>query len=119
MASPHPHDGHAGRDAVPDDQASAEEPLGEVLRRARLQPGAAQVPPLSTTWMSALSGGSERPVARVAALSETAQATMRLGRVSECLAALNEQRRVAGDDPAAQVWALTNSATCRSIFGVV
>jgi DNA-binding NarL/FixJ family response regulator len=67
--------------------------------------------------MSALSGGSERPVARVAALSETAQATMRLGRVSECLAALDEQRKVAGDDPAAQVWALTNSATCRSIFG--
>jgi DNA-binding CsgD family transcriptional regulator len=67
--------------------------------------------------MSALSAGSERPVARVAALSETAQATMRLGRVSECLAALDEQRKVAGDDPAAQVWALTNSATCRSIFG--
>jgi DNA-binding CsgD family transcriptional regulator len=67
--------------------------------------------------MSTLSGGSERPVARVAALSETAQATMRLGRVSECLAALDEQRKVAGDDPAAQVWALTNSATCRSIFG--
>ena len=67
--------------------------------------------------MSTLSGGSERPVARVAALSETAQATMRLGRVRECLAALDEQRKVAGDDPAAQVWALTNSATCRSIFG--
>jgi DNA-binding CsgD family transcriptional regulator len=67
--------------------------------------------------MSTLSGGSERPVARVAALSETAQATMRLGRVSQCLAALDEQRKVAGDDPAAQVWALTNSATCRSIFG--
>jgi len=67
--------------------------------------------------MSTLSGGSGRPVARVAALSETAQATMRLGRVSECLAALDEQRKVAGDDPAAQVWALTNSATCRSIFG--
>jgi DNA-binding NarL/FixJ family response regulator len=67
--------------------------------------------------MSTLSDGSERPVARVAALSETAQAALRLGRVSECLATLTEQRRVAGDDPAAQVWALTASAACRSVFG--
>jgi DNA-binding NarL/FixJ family response regulator len=56
-------------------------------------------------------------VARVAALSETAQAALRLGRVSECLATLDEQRQVAGDDPAALVWALTVSAACRSIFG--
>jgi DNA-binding NarL/FixJ family response regulator len=67
--------------------------------------------------MSTLADGSERPVARVAALSETAQATMRLGRVSECLAALDEQRKVAGDDPAALVWALTSSAACRAVFG--
>jgi DNA-binding CsgD family transcriptional regulator len=67
--------------------------------------------------MSTLSDGSERPVARVAALSETAQAALRLGRVSECLATLAEQRSVAGDDPAAQVWALTVSAACRSVFG--
>jgi DNA-binding CsgD family transcriptional regulator len=67
--------------------------------------------------MSTLSDGSELPVARVAALSQTAQTALRLGRVSECLAALTEQRKVAGDDPAAQVWALTTSAGCRSIFG--
>jgi DNA-binding CsgD family transcriptional regulator len=67
--------------------------------------------------MSTLSDDSERPVARVAALSEVAQAAMRLGRVSECLAALDKQRKVAGDDPAAQVWALTVSAACRSVFG--
>ena len=67
--------------------------------------------------MSTLSDGSERPVARVAALSEIAQAALRLGRVSECLATLAEQRKVAGDDPAAQVWALTASAACRSVFG--
>ena len=67
--------------------------------------------------MSTLSDGSERPVARVAALSEIAQAALRLGRVSECLATLAEQRKVAGDDPAAQVWALTSSAACRSVFG--
>jgi DNA-binding NarL/FixJ family response regulator len=56
-------------------------------------------------------------VARVAALSEIAQAALRLGQVSKCLATLDEQRRVAGDDQAAQVWALTVSAACRSIFG--
>jgi DNA-binding CsgD family transcriptional regulator len=119
VASPHPHDGPApGRNSVHGDQASDDaEPLGERLRRARLQPGADHVPPLATPWMSTLSDGSERPVARVAALSETAQAAMRLGRVGECLAALDEQRKVAGDEPAAQVWALTVSAACRSVFG--
>ena len=46
----------------------------------------------------------------MAALSQAAQTALRLGRVSECLAALTQQRKVAGDDQAAQVWALTTSA---------
>ncbi|MGC1284259.1 MAG: hypothetical protein WA895_15090, partial [Streptosporangiaceae bacterium] len=91
MASPYPRNGHAAdRDAAHDDLApSGAEPLAERLRRARLAPGADQgPPPLATPWMSTLSDGSERPVARVAALSEIAQAALRLGRVSECLATL-------------------------------
>jgi DNA-binding CsgD family transcriptional regulator len=119
VAFPDPHDGQAaGRDAVRGDHSSGRaEPLAERLRRARLQPSAEQVPALGTPWLSALSDGSQRPVARVAALSEIAQTALRLGRVSECLAALAEQRKVAADDPAAQVWALTASAACRSVFG--
>jgi DNA-binding NarL/FixJ family response regulator len=56
-------------------------------------------------------------MSRVAALSQTAQTALRLGRVSECIAALDQQRAAAGDDPAALVWARTASAICRSIFG--
>lgn len=87
------------------------------MRRARLQPRADEVPALETPWLSTLSDGSERPVSRVAALSQTVQATLRTGRVSECLAALAQQRAVAGDDPAALVWALTASASCHAVFG--
>jgi DNA-binding NarL/FixJ family response regulator len=56
-------------------------------------------------------------MSRVAALSQTAQTALRLGRVSECIAALDQQRAAAGDDPAALVWARTASAICRSMFG--
>jgi DNA-binding CsgD family transcriptional regulator len=108
----------AGRGGFLGDEApGAAEPLAERLRRARLQPSADQVPVLATPWLSTMSDGSERPVARVAALSQIAQSALRLGRVTECLAALTEQRAAAGDDPAAQVWALTASAACRSVFG--
>jgi DNA-binding NarL/FixJ family response regulator len=91
--------------------------IADQLRRARLQPMANQRPTLETGWASALSDGSERPVSRVAALSQTVQMAMRLGRASECFAALEEQRAAAGADPAALVWALTASAACRCIFG--
>jgi DNA-binding NarL/FixJ family response regulator len=56
-------------------------------------------------------------MSRVAALSHAAQTALRLGRVSECLTTLDEQRAAAGDDPAALVLARTVSAACRSIFG--
>jgi DNA-binding CsgD family transcriptional regulator len=116
VASPHPHDGQAaGHRAENGDQApGSAEPLGERLRRARLQARADEVPAPGIPWLSTL---SDEPVAKVAALSQAAQTALRLGRVSECLAALAEQRKVAGDDPAAQVWALTTSAGCRSVFG--
>jgi DNA-binding CsgD family transcriptional regulator len=56
-------------------------------------------------------------MSQVAALSRVAQTAVRLGRVSECITALEQQRAAARDDPAALVWALTASAACRSIFG--
>jgi DNA-binding CsgD family transcriptional regulator len=119
VALPDPRNGQAaGRDAAHVDQApGGAESLAERLRRARLQPRTDELPFPLTPWLSTMSGGSERPVARVAALSEAAQTALRLGRVGDCLAALAEQRAVAGDDPAAQVWALTASAGCRAIFG--
>jgi DNA-binding NarL/FixJ family response regulator len=67
--------------------------------------------------MTTLAGESERPVSRVAALSEAAQTALRLGRASDCLAVLAQQRAAAGDDPPALVWALTTSSVCRSVFG--
>jgi DNA-binding CsgD family transcriptional regulator len=91
--------------------------VAERVGRARLQPAAGEVPVLQTPWLSGLADGSERPVSRVAALSQAAQTALRLGEVSTCLAALTQQRAAAADDPVAQVWALTASATCRSVFG--
>jgi DNA-binding NarL/FixJ family response regulator len=52
----------------------------------------------------------------VATLGRIVQTAFRLGRASDCLAALDQQREAAGDDPAALVWALTSSAACRSSF---
>jgi len=100
----------------------AAEPAGaasvaERLSRARLRPAAGEVPVLDTPWLSLLADQSQRPVSRVAALSQTAQTALRLGEVSECLAALAEQRAAAADDPVALVWALTASSTCRCVFG--
>lgn len=119
MAFPDPGNGAAARpgEARAEQASGGAEPLADRLRRARLQPGPGQVPVLPTPWLSALSDGSERPVARVAALSQTAQTMLRLGRVSECLGTLTEQRTAAGDDRAARVWALTTSAACRAVFG--
>jgi len=91
--------------------------VAERLRRARLRPPAGEVPVLDTAWLSVLTGGSERPVSRVAALSQTARTALRLGEVSECLAALAQQRVAVADDPVALVWALTASSTCRCVFG--
>jgi DNA-binding NarL/FixJ family response regulator len=67
--------------------------------------------------MTTLAGESERPVSRVAALSQAAQTALSLGRPSDCLAVLAQQRAAAGDDPPALVWALTTSSVCRSVFG--
>jgi DNA-binding CsgD family transcriptional regulator len=91
--------------------------VAERLSRARLRPAAGEVPVLDTPWLSVLADGSQRPVSRVAALSQTAQAALRLGDVSGCLAALARQRAAAADDPVALVWALTASSTCRGVFG--
>lgn len=90
--------------------------IAELVGRARLDPPEGEDPVLETVHLSALVEGSERPVARVAALGRIAQTAFRLGRVSDCLAALDQQRQAAGDDPPALVWALTSSATCRSAF---
>lgn len=56
-------------------------------------------------------------MSRVAALGQAAQTAMRLGRVSDCLVALAQQREAAGNDPTAMVWALTASSVCHSVFG--
>jgi DNA-binding NarL/FixJ family response regulator len=119
MAYPGPGNGQAaGGNAGLGDQASGgADSIAERVARARLQPEPDEAPSLNTTWAFALADESERPMARVAALSRVAQTSVRLGRVSECIAALEEQRAAAGDDPAALVWALTASAACRSIFG--
>jgi DNA-binding NarL/FixJ family response regulator len=93
------------------------EGIADQLRTARLQPVPDQRPTLGTSWAVSLSDGSERPVSRVAALSQTVQVAMRLGRAGECFTALDQQRAAAGADPAALVWALTASAACRCIFG--
>jgi DNA-binding CsgD family transcriptional regulator len=98
-------------------QAAGADSIAERVARARLQPEPDELPSLETPWAFALADGSERPMARVAALSRVAQTAVRLGRVSECIAALDQQRAAAGDDPAALVWALTASAACRSMFG--
>ncbi len=121
MAYPDPGNGQApGPGAAHGGQASGgADSVAERLARARLQPRADQVPSLETPWLAVLSDGSERPVARVAALSQAAQAALRLGRVSECLATLDRQRAAAGDEPAALVWALTASSACRSVFGLL
>jgi DNA-binding NarL/FixJ family response regulator len=91
--------------------------IAERVRTAQLRPGPDAVPTLDTRYLDSISEGSERPVSRVAALTQIAQAAMRLGQVSECLAVLAQQRAVAGGDPAALVWALTTSSACRAIFG--
>src|SRR5260221_9529604 len=75
--------------------------------RARLRPAPGEVPVQEAGWLSTLADGSDRPVSRVAALTQTAATALRLGRAGDCLAALAEQRVAVGDDPAALVWALT------------
>jgi DNA-binding CsgD family transcriptional regulator len=119
MAYSDPGNGEAADpDAAHGDQASGgADSIAERVARARLQPGADQVPALETAWAFALADESERPMSRVAALSRIVQTTVRLGRVSECITALDQQRAAAGDDPAALVWARTASAACRSMFG--
>jgi len=91
--------------------------VAERVSQARLRPAAGEAPVLETPWLSVLADGSERPVSRVAALSQAAQTALRRGEVSECLAALTRQRAAAADDPVARVWALTASAVCRCVFG--
>jgi len=91
--------------------------VAERISRARLRPATGEIPVLETSWLSALADGSERPMSRVAALSQAAQTALRLGQVSECVAALTQQRAAAAGDPVAQVWALTASAVCRCVFG--
>jgi DNA-binding NarL/FixJ family response regulator len=119
MAYPGPGNGQAaGRDAGHGDQApSGADSIADRVARARLQPDPDEAPSLDTPWAFELADDSERPMSRVAALSRVAQTMVRLGRVSECIAALDQQRAAAGDDPAALVWARTASAACRSMFG--
>ncbi len=106
-SGPGPADGETG--------PGAPGSVAERIAQARLHPSSDEVPVLHTAWLTALA--SEPPVSRVAALGQTAQTAMRLGQARECLAALAEQREAAGDDPALQVWALTASCVCRSVFG--
>lgn len=73
--------------------------------------------PAVQAWISTLADGAEQRLARVAALSLTAQVAIRRGQASECLAALTEQRAAAGHDQAALVWSLTTSASCRAVLG--
>jgi phage-related tail protein len=72
--------------AHPDPAIGPAASVAERLSRARLKPAADEVPALETTWLSVLADGSARPVSRVAALSQAAQAALRRGEVSECLA---------------------------------
>jgi DNA-binding NarL/FixJ family response regulator len=69
------------------------------------------------TWLFTAADGAERRLARVAGLGQKAQLALRLGRASECLSTLAEQRSVAGDDRSAMVWALTTGATLRAVLG--
>jgi DNA-binding CsgD family transcriptional regulator len=91
--------------------------IAEQLGRARLHPAPGEVPVLGTGWLLTMADGSDRPLSRVAALTQAAGIALRLGRASDCLAALDEQRAAAGDDPVALVWALTASSVCRCILG--
>jgi hypothetical protein len=77
--------------------------IAELVGRARLDPAEGEDPVLETVHLTALVEGSERPVARVAALGRIVQTAFRLGRASDCLAALDQQREAAGDDPPALV----------------
>jgi DNA-binding NarL/FixJ family response regulator len=98
------------------DESGGAGSIAELVARARLDPPEGADPVLETVHLSALVEGSERPVARVAALGRIVQTAFRLGRASDCLAALDQQREAAGADPPALVWALTSSAACRSTF---
>jgi DNA-binding NarL/FixJ family response regulator len=98
------------------DESGGAVSIAELVGRARLDPPEGEEPVLETGHLSQLVEGSEGPVARVAALGRTAQTAFRLGRASDCLAALDRQREAAGNDTPALVWALTSSAACRSIF---
>jgi DNA-binding CsgD family transcriptional regulator len=90
--------------------------IAQPLARVRLHPTAGEVP-APPAWLSTLTDGAEPRLSRVAALGQTAQIALRLGHASECLAALDEQRSVAGHDRAALVWALTSAAVCRAVLG--
>jgi DNA-binding NarL/FixJ family response regulator len=68
-------------------------------------------------WLFTAADGADRRLAQVAALGQTAQLTLRLGQASACLAALTQQRSVAGHDQASLVWALTTGAGCRAVLG--
>ena len=78
------------RDQAPGGVGSVAGKIG----RARLDPAAGQLPVLETGWMTTLAGESERPVSRVAALSQAAQTALRLGRASDCLAVLAQRARL-------------------------
>jgi DNA-binding NarL/FixJ family response regulator len=68
-------------------------------------------------WLFTAADQAERRLAQVAALGQTAQMSLGLGQASACLAALAEQRSVAGHDQASLVWALTTGAGCRAVLG--
>ena len=118
MADPDPG---SGRPPGPDQAhgalaARGAGPVAERVIRARLQVSAGAVP-APEPWLSTLADHAEQRLSRVAALGQTAQAALRLGRAGECLAALTQQRAAAGTDQAAQVWALSTSSVCRAVFG--
>jgi DNA-binding NarL/FixJ family response regulator len=107
----------SGPDGAQDDLAvKGAGPVPRPLGRDRLYAAAGPVP-APEPWLSSLADSAEQRLSRVAALGEAAQAALRRGQAGECLAALTQQRTVAGTDQAAQVWALTSSAACRAVFG--
>jgi DNA-binding NarL/FixJ family response regulator len=65
----------------------------------------------------ALTEDPERRLSRVASLSHEARVALAAGRARECLALVDQFQEAAGDDQAAQVWALTASAGCRAVLG--
>ena len=81
----------AGQPASARQSSSAGQPVGP-------DPGDNRQAQATQAWLFTAADGADRRLAQVAALGQTAQLTLRLGQASACLAALTEQRSVAGQN---------------------